>query len=133
MADIEKELFARLTNYAGVTALASTRVYPVKLPQKPTYPAITYSLLAGASVPAMGSDIGDEREFFRVKTYCDEPSGSYAVAKALAAQVILALKRYKVVGTFATIQDIFLNSKTDLYDDEAQVYQRILTFEVIYN
>jgi hypothetical protein len=39
----DKYIYAKLTADAGVTALVSTRIYPVFIPQDAEYPAITYS------------------------------------------------------------------------------------------
>ncbi len=41
------ELRALLVADAGVLALASTRIYPTRLPQEPTFPALTYELIDG--------------------------------------------------------------------------------------
>jgi hypothetical protein len=43
---IEEALRARLIGQSGLTALVSTRVYPLGLPQNPTLPAITYALVS---------------------------------------------------------------------------------------
>ena len=37
-------IYAKLTATAGVTALVSTRIYPVLMPQEAAYPAIIYSV-----------------------------------------------------------------------------------------
>jgi hypothetical protein len=37
-------IYSKLTATAGVTALVSTRIYPVIIPQEEVYPAITYSV-----------------------------------------------------------------------------------------
>lgn len=37
-------IYSKLTATAGVTALVSTRIYPIFLPQNATYPAIIYSV-----------------------------------------------------------------------------------------
>ncbi len=50
---IETALRALLIGNGGVAALVSARVYPVILPQAPTYPAITFQVIAGNSDYAM--------------------------------------------------------------------------------
>lgn len=47
---LEGAIYSRLTTTAGVTALVSTRVYPIELPERPTYPAATYQRVGGRSV-----------------------------------------------------------------------------------
>lgn len=47
---IEAALFSHLSTYAGVTALAGTRVYPLVLPQQPVLPAVTYQPISETPV-----------------------------------------------------------------------------------
>jgi hypothetical protein len=46
MITIEEGLYNRLSTYSGLTTLISTRVYPLKLPQTVTLPAITYQRIS---------------------------------------------------------------------------------------
>lgn len=43
---LDEAVYTRLTTHAGVSALVATRVYPVVLPQAPTFPALTYQLIS---------------------------------------------------------------------------------------
>ena len=45
---IETDLYAHLSTYAALTALVSTRIYPLTLPQEPTLPALTYFRVSSA-------------------------------------------------------------------------------------
>ena len=50
-AKIRQWLKAKLAAEAGVTALVGTRIYPVVIPQEPTYPCVAYSTqIANATV-----------------------------------------------------------------------------------
>ena len=42
---IEEDLYTYLTSDPTVSGYVSTRIYPVKMPQNVTYPAITYQLI----------------------------------------------------------------------------------------
>lgn len=44
---IDGALFDRLSKDQAILALVSTRIHPVELPERPTYPAITYQKLPG--------------------------------------------------------------------------------------
>lgn len=44
MADIATALRAHLLSKATITNLISTRLYPLVLPAKPTYPSVTYQI-----------------------------------------------------------------------------------------
>lgn len=133
MADVEQEIRARLLAHAGTAALVGTRVYPVKLPQTPTYPAITYYRVNTERVSAMGADRPDVRAIIRVSCW-DDGSDGYSGSKALATQVRAALERYSVSpGTYVPIQDIYFENEFDLYDDDAQVFHVVCSFEVVYD
>ena len=43
---IEEGIFSRLSTYTSLATLISTRVYPLKLPQTVTLPAITYQRIS---------------------------------------------------------------------------------------
>jgi hypothetical protein len=43
---IARVLVAYLQSHANLTALVSSRIYPLSLPQEPTLPAITYRLVS---------------------------------------------------------------------------------------
>lgn len=128
MSTVEEQIKSRLTTHSGTNALVAGRIYPIKLIQKPTYPAITYFRVTTERNSAMGADIADVRAQFQVSAW----DTSYSGVKALAAQVRDALERYGVVGAYATIQDTYFLNEVDLYDDDALIYQVACTFEVNY-
>ena len=43
MPTIKEAIYSALTGESTISALVSTRVYPSRLPQKPSYPAIVFS------------------------------------------------------------------------------------------
>lgn len=49
---IEEGIYYLLANNAAVAAIVGDRIYPIKLPQDPTLPAITYQLITPDSMIA---------------------------------------------------------------------------------
>lgn len=45
MADVRQAVYSQLANNAGVSALVSTRIYPLVMPQQPTMPALVYAMV----------------------------------------------------------------------------------------
>ncbi len=43
---VETDVYAAITNDAGLAALIGTRLYPLALPENATYPAATYSVIS---------------------------------------------------------------------------------------
>lgn len=81
-------LYARLTTYAGTSALIGTRCYPMKLPQGPTLPAIAYQQIG----PGVMEDERGVLERVRVQVVCW--AGTYAGARALGRAAKDALDEY---------------------------------------
>ena len=125
---LEVALYNYLSTYAGLIALTSTRIYPNVLPQSPTYPAVTFEMISGPRVHAMGSDPG--LTFPRYEFTCW--GSTKASARAVALQIIDALqdKTGTIGGTGGvTIQRIFLEDESDGESDPIlSRYARIVEF-----
>lgn len=122
---IESLLYTRLTTHAGLSALVSTRVYPIVLPQGCTLPAVAYERIATPPrVSAMGSDPGIAEPRFQVAAFATTFDG----ARAVGLQVRLALGRWQshTDGVF----DSYLISEVDLFDPETLEYSTILDFTI---
>lgn len=121
MTTIEEALFAHLTANAGVTALVSTRVYPVQMPQNPTLPAIVYNRISGERVQHMQGSSGLASP--RIQFDCF--AKTYAVAKAVAEALRLAIEGFS--GTMGgvngpDVNSCLLQSDSDGYEDDLEVY-----------
>lgn len=107
---------------------AGDRIYPLILPQSPTYPAITYQSI---------SNIGHHDipfDYPRIQITAWSPS--LLEAKQLAEEVQAALQRYKGVADGYNIKQIVkMDSPGDLYDrdaDEYGLYYVPVDYRVIY-
>lgn len=105
----------RLTGYAGVSALVSTRVYPLQLPQRPTYEAISYQRISNG--PQNGSTAIRESRW-QISAWAE----TYSEAHALAVQVKLAMEEWTDDG----IKMAYVVNELDDYDDEVKVYRIIV-------
>lgn len=131
MASAEEALYARMSGYAGLTALVSTRVYPVKLPQDCTYPAVTYQRISTIREVAHGADPGIARTRLQVTS----AATTYSGVKAVTAQVRAALQRYDDAAASVAVLDTFLENEVDLFseeEDDAGVYLVAQDFTVIH-
>ncbi len=115
MAEVEQAIYDRLSNYAGLTALVSTRIYPMVLPQNPTYPAVRYQRISGTRLSAIDVDIGIAQPRFQVDCYAE----TYLGVKSLFTEVRGALQRW--TGTHSGV--VVLDSRMeggdrDFYEDD---------------
>ena len=132
---VEAEIFTRLKDFAGLSALVSDRIYPVTMPQEVEMPAVSYRRVSAERISAMGVDTGLVRARFQVDCWSGEHSdgtvGTFDEAKAVAKQVRLALQRWRnTSGT--VVQDTFMKGEQDLHEHDTKTYHAALDFEIIY-
>lgn len=125
----------RLANFAGVTALVGVapndRIYPVVLPEKPSYPAIAYKQISARRLQSVHDDPGVAIVTVQVTAF----AASYDVARALTEQIRLALERYgtAITGTpinGVTVYDITIGSDADEYVPELDIFAIATDFTV---
>lgn len=121
---IETGIFTRLSNFAGLTALVSARIYPVKLPQKPDYPAVTFTQVSVVRDHAMVSDPNIVEARYQFDAWAETKIAADAVREQLRA----ALKRWRNAAD-PLIFDTFLDIEQELYEDDVKVYH--LTLDAI--
>lgn len=120
---IGADIFTRLSTDAGVLALAGTRIYPNVFKQQDTLPAIRYTKIASVNHSLMGSDAGVE-----VSTYQIDIIGlTYASVDALRDAVKSSLRRWRKAG----IQDTYIESDSDMYDDETKLHRVKINIDIV--
>lgn len=85
MIDIDIALVTRLTTTAAVTALIGTRMHPLRLPDTPAFPAITYQAISAPINATMDESSGNALTHARYQVDCwaINYAGSVALAKAV--------------------------------------------------
>ncbi len=109
------DVYQHLAQDHGVAALIGDRIYPVKLPQNPTYPAITYFQVSGSPIYTKQGRHGTRP---RVQISCW--AKSYTTVKQLAAAVVAAMDGYA--------RENLNQNEFDIYEEAAEVYQVPLDF-----
>jgi hypothetical protein len=122
-----------LSNYAGLTALVSTRLNPLRIPQESAFPAISYNVVSVIASPTNTSH--SRTDFARVQV--NSFGTTFASATAVAEQVRAAFEAATLPATFNGVkcQTIELDSEVQLTDDEAGfagVYQVSQDFIINY-
>jgi len=132
---VESEIFTRLTTHAGLSALIGDRVYPwSEVPQKPTYPFVTYLLVSAPRPHAMGVDAGVVMARFQFNVWAeDDEAGTAGHDAMLAAKDELrqALQRWRTTsGTI--VQVTFLENESDHFDPDLESHGRRFDARIIY-
>ena len=116
MAELETVIFTQLST---LVTLASTRIYPLILPQNPTLPAVTYQRIDGPRESALSAEMGLAHPRIQVDSW----GKTYASAKAVATQVRGALQRWSSEATDPVVLDCLLESDEDGYESDVNIYR----------
>jgi hypothetical protein len=114
---LESDLYTALSTHGGLSALVGTRIYPNRLPDNPTLPAVVYQRittnhnLASGNVPLI-----------RARMQLDCYDDSYLSVVAVAVQVHAALDMASPTGLAAAVPE----NDDDSYDPEALLHRRRL-------
>jgi hypothetical protein len=134
VADIEQALYTRLTGFAGLAALVSTRVTPMALGQNlqdiaAFLDSLTYQKVSGTRLHSYGADPGVVTARFQIDSW----ARSYAKAKAVAFQVRAALaNQYGTTWSAVVIQNCRLENEIDDMDAETGIYRVTQDFTITY-
>jgi hypothetical protein len=115
---IEHEIRARLLADATVSGLITSRMYPQRLPQKPTLPALVYSRISRSGEIAT-ADGPDGLPMLRLQIDCWDRTNDGAKELAAAVRAVLNGGRWPLDG----IQSVFQAGERDLSEDEVQEYR----------
>ena len=124
---IEEAITAHLTTTAGLAALIGTRVSPLRLPENPTYPVVTYQRISAPRIQSHTGPSGLAYPRFQFDCYAT----TYLRAKHVAEQVRLALDGY--VGTMGgaagvPVSSSLIQSDRDDYDPTTRIWRISLDF-----
>lgn len=127
---IKQGIVALLGTCAPLTALISTRLYPVILPpEQSVYPALAYTVVSGP--PPEWSLPGTQKNQLRIQL--DAYAESYAAADEVLAAVFDQLNGFAgpLAGGARIIFSQALNP-ADHFEDNARIYRSIQEYEIEY-
>lgn len=127
---IDEALYAYLTGANTQTgALISDRLYPLVLPQNPTYSAVTYQEISAPLTATGQSAPGNLVDaLFQFDCYAT----SHKAAKALAGAVRADLSGYQGTLSGIKVTSLFQN-EYDFWGAEAGVWRVTLEFKLLFN
>jgi hypothetical protein len=112
-----KIVYNILSNNSALTALVSSRINPIRIPQESAFPAIAYNLVSVIASPTNTSH--SRTDFARVQV--SSFGTTFADATAVASAVRTALEAVSLPGTFNSVycQAIEFDGEVHLAEDEA--------------
>lgn len=116
---VGKAIYNILANYAGLTALVSTRIYPVSAGQQASFPYVVFDIQRTDPVNRMSGRARMNQIYLTVTAYAKK----YDEAASIAVQISNALDRV-TPGTYngVVIQGIIFENQQDGLQDEDDVY-----------
>lgn len=112
MPTFEDDLKTHLAADSGITAVVADRVYPMKLPNAVTLPAVTYQEISDEPQTALD---GTDGKLIRFRMQINCWAASYTAAKTLAELV-----RIRLQTGAATFKAIPLPSGQDVYEENTK-------------
>lgn len=109
---IESAIYSRLSGFAGLSALVSTRIYPNVLAQNATLPAVVYQRISAGRISLMGVDAAVLPARFQFTAWAT----GHTAAAAVRDQVRQALQRWSQTGP-PVVQDTYIENEIDLFDE----------------
>jgi len=108
---IESAVYTVLTGNAAIKRRCNTRIYPLSLPQKPTYPAISYQRTSAGVINTLSGYSGLKNPYFVITAWAK----TYDECKALSDEIHTAMDGAR---TFRAL----MNYETDDFDPDLILY-----------
>jgi hypothetical protein len=118
-----KIVYNILSNNAALTALISTRLNPVRIPQESAFPAVSYQLISEIANPTKSGHSRTEFARVQVNAYGITLASTESVSSAIRT----AFEAVSLPGTFNGI-----NCQTIEYDGENQTADDTAAFAGLY-
>ncbi len=128
---IETGLYTELSGNAGVSALVGTRIYPQKLAQDATLPALVYSVISDPRELTLDGP----SDFIRARVQVDAWADTYLEAIALSDAVRAAINGENNSLGAQAVQFVYLDSQADaepFVEGDTIEYRRTQDYIVIY-
>lgn len=130
---IEADIRTALTGHAGLSALVGTRIYPDKLPQNPTYPAIVYQRISTPRAQAISGTVASAAPRFQFSIYAKDASGVTGYDKSIAVATQLRAALLAMTGSTVTIHEVRLAGELGGWEDSPEITHRALDAIILHS
>jgi hypothetical protein len=126
---MEGDLRTKVIGDAAVSALVSTRMSPVTLPQDVVLPALSYQIIDTLHVESSRGSSGLAASRVQISAW----SGDHSEVVELAEKVRLVLHGFSgTMGTTESVAILVNDGPRDLYEHETNMYRRDYDYQVHY-
>lgn len=122
MTTLDEGIIAYMKATAGITALVSTRIYPLVLPEKATLPALVVTRISTPRIVSHDTS-GATGDLISPRYQFDAWGASQAATKAIADALRAALNGKKGVAGGVTLRAALADDEAPEYDPETGLYR----------
>lgn len=121
---LQEALYLKLTATALVSSLISAEVHPLFLPEDPTLPCLSYSLIAQVRVTALDG-VAAPSSLVQIDCW----GRTYNEAQDVADAVVITLDSFKgdLAGGFI-VHECILRNRLDIYEELVKEFRVTLDF-----
>lgn len=119
---IEQDLRTYLLGLAPIATLLGTRIYPARLPQGVTLPAVTYQRIAGINEVTHDGAENLSRARIQIDVWADTYGAMVAIAKAIRA----ALSGYRGAMGDNPVTVARVLNEIDMPEPEPVLWRRVI-------
>lgn len=116
---IDTALYTRLSGFAGLSKLVSTRIYPIRMPQNATFPLVCYQQVGATRDYVMQNQSGLVQTLYQIDCY----DSTLEDARAVAEQARLALSNYSGTSDSVEIDWTAMEGEEALYEPAVDLYR----------
>lgn len=131
--NVGKYIYAKLGATAGVTALVSTRIYPVLLPQNCVFPAVVYTSRTTPNDSQKTQSANHDREAVTFRVWADVQQGEdgYTSVQAIEAAIRAALDFVSATAGGVQVDHCHFDSSDDVVAEDRLLLGRELNYTFI--
>jgi hypothetical protein len=126
---IEEAVYSAMIGNINLTALVSTKMYPVKIPQNIVLPAISYHKTTDISERAMGTNMSIKTSYFQFNCWSAEYDNVRTIATALRGVFI----RWRGLYSGITIYDSLREIEYEEFYPEEKRYSVTQEYRIFHN
>jgi len=125
---IEEVFRNYLINDPGITSYVAQRIYPLRLPQNPTYPSITYQVISEVTTYHMTAENSIRECRIQIDIYAE----SYAESKTIWRTIHNVISGFRGVWDTTNIQGVFGISSQDFEEEETKIFRVSADYYITY-
>ena len=122
MSLIGKSIYTLLSAESDITDLVSTRIYPVRVAQNGSYPAIVYSILGAVPTNDKTGTTNRRSQIDDFEVQISVHAKDYATTQDVCKAVRDTIDKYSGTSAGVSINSIYWDEQSDRYDDDIKLH-----------